>query len=155
PQALIETLYNLEQYQATAVVQDASLATYAKKLSKEEAQLNWHQPAAVLERWVRAFNPWPICWLTAATGEVVTVWQADVAAGTNAGNDAGTTARPGTVVEANKHGIVVQTSKQALRLLELQPPGKKPMAAADFLNGRADWFSSGAVLLSPEHEASL
>lgn len=147
PQALVETLHNLEQYQAQAVVQDNSLATYAKKLSKEEAQLKWQLDADVLARWVRAFNPWPICWLYAANGDVVKVWQADVIAGTSAA--------PGTVIAADKAGIVVQTAKQALRLLQLQPPGKKPMAAADFLNGRADWFSVGTVLASPAHEATV
>ena len=147
PQALVTTLHKLEQYQAQAVVQDNSLATYAKKLSKDEAQLNWQYDAEALERWVRAFNPWPICWLNTTTGDVVKVWRADVVAGTNA--------PPGTVIAADKAGIVVQTANQALRLLQLQPPGKKPMAAADFLNGRADWFSVGTVLASPAHEANV
>lgn len=146
PQALVDTLHNIESCQANAAVQDNALATYAKKLSKEEAQLDWNQPAEVLERWVRAFNPWPICWLTTVTGDVVKVWQADVVPGGQH--------QAGTIIQADKNGIVIQTAQHALRLLQLQPPGKKPMAAADFLNGRADWFSLGGVLTNPVTETT-
>lgn len=146
PQALVDTLHNIESCQANAVVQDNALATYAKKLSKEEAQLDWNQPAEVLERWVRAFNPWPICWLTTVTGDVVKVWQADVVPSNQQ--------QAGSIIQADKSGIVIQTAQHALRLLQLQPPGKKPMAAADFLNGRADWFSPGHVLTSPVTETT-
>lgn len=138
PKALLETLHKLEACTANARVQDNALATHAKKLTKEEAQLDWQQPAATLERWVRAFNPWPMCWLTTAQAEVVKVWRADVVAGSDK--------PPGTILRADKTGIVIQTTEQALRLLELQPAGKKPMAAADFLNGRSDWFPEASVL---------
>lgn len=146
PQALIETLHDLERLQAAAVKQDDASATYAKKLSKEEAQLDWTQPAIVLERWVRAFNPWPMCWLIAGNGEVVKIWQADVVTGHQGA--------PGTIIHVDKHGVVVQTADQALRIQTLQPAGKKPMPAADFLNGRADWFLQGSVLPSPSPEAT-
>ncbi|SFR55418.1 methionyl-tRNA formyltransferase [Pseudidiomarina maritima] len=138
PKALCDALHDLERLQQTAVVQDDAQATYAKKLSKEEAQLDWQQPAVALERWVRAFNPWPICWLACDNGEIVKVWRTDVVAGANAA--------PGTILQADKHGVVVQTTDRALRLLELQPAGKKPMPAADFLNGRSDWFTPGTTL---------
>lgn len=138
PAALLETLHNLEALQPHAKTQDDAAATYAKKLSKEEAQLDWQQPAAALERWVRAFNPWPICWLVAGQGDIVKVWRADVVPGSNT--------PPGTVLQADKHGIVIQTADQALRLLELQPAGKKPMPVADFLNGRSDGFVVGSKL---------
>lgn len=138
PVALCKALHQLEELQSTAIAQDDSQATYAKKLSKEEAQLDWQESAYALERWVRAFNPWPICWLPCANGEVVKVWRADVVEGAKAA--------PGTILQADKHGIVVQTADQALRLLELQPAGKKPMAAADFLNGRSDWLTPNTSL---------
>ncbi|WP_417666057.1 methionyl-tRNA formyltransferase [Pseudidiomarina sp.] len=138
PPALLETLHNLDALQPHAKNQDDAAATYAKKLSKEEAKLDWQQPAAALERWVRAFNPWPICWLVAGQGDIVKVWRADVVPGSNA--------PPGTVLQADKHGIVIQTADQALRLLELQPAGKKTMPVADFLNGRSDGFVVGSKL---------
>lgn len=144
PSALLETLADLPAFLAEAKVQDDALVTYAHKLTKEEAELDWQVPAVMLERWVRAFNPWPMAWVTSAGGPVK-VWHAKVVAGEPK-------LAPGTVVAADKHGIVVQTSEQALAITELQPPGKKAMAAGDFLNGRADWFAPGAKLPGPDHE---
>lgn len=147
PPALVRTLQNLDSFQATAVPQQDSAATYAHKLTKEEAQLNWQLPAVELERWVRAFNPWPIAWLTTAAGEVVKIWASHVL-------DEQTNKSPGTVVRADKHGIAIQTKHGLLVLETLQPAGKKPMAAVDFLNGRSDWFTVGSVLPpSATHES--
>ncbi len=138
PQALLQTLADLPKFLSAAKPQDEALVTYAQKLSKAEAELDWQQPATVLERWVRAFNPWPMAWLATAKG-VVKVWRAETRA-----SDA--SEAPGTVLAADKHGIVIQTADQALVITELQPPGKKAMSASEFLNGRSDWFSLGTVL---------
>lgn len=140
PPALLETLANLPALQQQQQPQDDSQATYAHKLDKAEAELNWGQPAAVLERHIRAFNPWPVSWLALPEG-VVKVWQAEVQAGANKA--------PGTILQADKSGIVIQTSDGALCITELQPPGKKAMPAAAFLNGRASWFTPGQVLALP------
>ncbi len=141
PTALIDCLRQLPEQLAHAQPQDPALVTYAHKLSKEEAQLDWQQPAQVLERWIRAFNPWPICWLMVASGDVVKVWRSSAEASHSK-------AAPGTILAADKHGILVQTAQGALRLLELQPAGKKPLSAADFLNGRSHWFAVGSCLPS-------
>ncbi|RUO75000.1 methionyl-tRNA formyltransferase [Pseudidiomarina sediminum] len=145
PSALLECLTDLPHYAAQAQVQDPSLVTHAHKLSKEEAQLDWQQPAKTLEQWVRAFNPWPVAWLYSATQEVIKIWHTDVVTG-----DA--SQAPGTILSADKHGIVIQTSAQALRLIELQPAGKKAMPAAAFLNGRSEQFPIGSCLTGPHHE---
>lgn len=142
PTVLLDCLRQLPDKLAHAQVQDPHQVTYAHKLSKEEAQLDWQQPASVLERWVRAFNPWPICWLISGTGEVVKIWR-------SAAEPSQHNAVPGTILAADKNGIVVQTAEGALRLLELQPAGKKPLSAADLLNGRSDWFAVGTVLTGP------
>lgn len=139
PVTLIDCLRQLPQQLARAQAQDEQLVTYAHKLSKEEAQLDWHQPATVLERWVRAFNPWPICWFITAQGEPVKVWRSSA-------ETESSSAEPGTVLAADKQGIVVKTAVGALRLLVLQPAGKKPLNAADFLNGRSDWLTLGSRL---------
>ena len=139
PQALITSLLNLPELQAQAKPQDDQAATYAEKLSKAEAQLDWQQSAQTLERWIRAFNPWPICWLVGADGAIIKVWQADIVAGQKS-------AVAGQILSADKHGIVIQTADAALRLLSLQPAGKKPMAVGDFLNGRSDVFPLGQIL---------
>lgn len=139
PQALITSLLNLPELQAQAKPQDDQAATYAEKLSKAEAKLDWQQSAQTLERWIRAFNPWPICWLVGADGAIIKVWHADIVAGQKS-------AVAGQILSADKHGIVIQTADAALRLLSLQPAGKKPMAVADFLNGRSDVFPLGQIL---------
>lgn len=141
PGALINCLRHLPQHLANAQPQDEQQVTYAHKLSKEQAQLDWQQPALVLERWVRAFNPWPICWFSSASGEPIKVWR-------SCAEPHCSDAKPGTVLAADKHGIVIQTSQGVLRLLELQPPGKKPLSAAALLNGRNDWLALGSCLPS-------
>lgn len=142
PVTLIDCLRQLPEKLATAQVQDPQSVTYAHKLSKEEAQLDWQQPAMVLERWVRAFNPWPICWLVTPSNEVIKVWRSSAEPSLS-------TAKPGTILAADKQGILVQTAQGALRLLELQPAGKKPLNAADFLNGRSNLLNVGSCLSGP------
>lgn len=136
PTALIETLNRLTEL--SPIKQNDALASYAKKLSKEEAKLDWTLPAAQLERNVRAFNPWPAAWFEVADN-AIKVWQS-----TAVESDGKST--PGTIVSADKQGIVIATSKGALRLEVLQIPGKKRAAVVDILNARADWFAVGTVL---------
>ncbi|MCT6700490.1 methionyl-tRNA formyltransferase [Rheinheimera sp. 4Y26] len=138
PKALLDALQDLPALQQKAVAQDDAKANYAEKLSKEEAQLDFHKAAAALEREIRAFNPWPVSYLQLGNQQLK-IWQARVEPLTQA-------ATPGTVLKVDKKGIVIATSDGALVLEQLQPPGKKAMAVADFINGRADWFPVGQVL---------
>jgi methionyl-tRNA formyltransferase len=135
PDALLQALQNLPQLQQHAQPQDDALATYAEKLHKDEALLDFSKSAAALTREIRAFNPWPVSYLNLAQG-TVKVWQASATA-SNDGKVAG------TVVSADKHGIRIACAEGALVITQLQPPGKKVMSAADFLNGRAEWLSPG------------
>ncbi|WP_111979725.1 methionyl-tRNA formyltransferase [Algibacillus agarilyticus] len=143
PVALLECLTKIAAGQVKAEKQDDAQATYAKKLSKPEAQIDWQQPARFIDRCVRAFNPWPVSFFTLVDDkeqlQTIKVWQIEVIPSDNA-------AAPGTIIEANKQGIVVQTAEQALRLLQIQLPGKKPISAADALNARKDWFAVGTQL---------
>lgn len=138
PKALLDALQDLPALQQKAVAQDDAKANYAEKLSKEEAQLDFHKSAAALEREIRAFNPWPVSYLQLGNQQLK-IWQARVEPLTQ-------TATPGTVLNVDKKGIVIATSEGALVLEQLQPPGKKAMAVADFINGRADWFPVGQNL---------
>ncbi|MFP1455659.1 methionyl-tRNA formyltransferase [Escherichia coli] len=97
-------------------VQDETLVTYAEKLSKEEARIDWSLSAAQLERCIRAFNPWPMSWLE-IEGQPVKVWKASVHPARQPA------AAPGTILEANKQGIQVATGDGILNLLSLQPAG--------------------------------
>ncbi|ART80762.1 methionyl-tRNA formyltransferase [Oceanisphaera avium] len=140
PVALLESVHQLASGTATAQVQDDTQATYADKLSKEEAHIDWHQSAAQIERCIRAFNPWPVSFFFVGEHNIK-VWQSEVLS-----DGAPTLATPGTIINASKAGIEVATGDGVLRLLSLQPPGKKAMSCQDLLNARKDWFHVGAVL---------
>ncbi len=113
-----------------AEVQDESLTTYAGKLSKQEAEIDWSQAAPQLERNVRAYNAWPVAftgWLKKDKTETLRVWKSVVIEGSS-------TQPPGTVINSGREGIDVATGDSILRLLEVQPEGKKPMLATAFAN---------------------
>ncbi|MBE7939395.1 MULTISPECIES: methionyl-tRNA formyltransferase [Ramlibacter] len=118
------------------VKQPAEGVTYAAKIDKAEAWLDWSQAAAVLDRRIRAFNPAPGAG-TQCAGEAIKVWQAEPL-------DAPPGAAPGTVLAAGPGGIDVQCGQGALRLRVLQRAGGKRLPAADFLRGFP--LAPGAVL---------
>ncbi|UBH28333.1 methionyl-tRNA formyltransferase [Aeromonas enteropelogenes] len=138
PQALVDTVDAMAAGNTTAEPQDDALANYAQKLSKEEARIDWTMDAVAIERCIRAFNPWPISWCEVA-GQTIKVWQAEVIE-----HEHGQSA--GTLLKADKQGIDIATGKGVLRLLTLQPPGKKAMSVTDLLNSRRDWFEPGTQL---------
>jgi methionyl-tRNA formyltransferase len=112
--------------------QPAEGATYATKIRKEEARIDWLQPAAAIDRLVRAFNPWPVA-ETSWQGRQLRVWQAEPepAVPTQAA------AEPGTVLESAAGRIVVATGIGALRLTRVQVAGRRAMTAAEFLNAHS------------------
>ena len=103
-------------------------ATYAAKIRKEEARIDWAQPAVLIDRQVRAFNPWPVAETTWA-GKQLRVWQAEPETGALWDG-----ASPGVVVESAAGRLVVATGAGALRLTQVQLAGKRAMPAAEFLN---------------------
>ncbi|GGI91812.1 methionyl-tRNA formyltransferase [Shewanella gelidii] len=133
PEALITALSGLANGSLTAEKQQESLANYAEKLSKEEAQIDWNKSAKSLWQEVRAFNPWPVSHFQ-LQGQTIKVWQTEICETT-------TNAKPGTIVSTGKQGIDVATGNGIIRLITLQLPGKKPLAASDILNSRGDWFA--------------
>lgn len=117
-------------------VQDDTQATYAAKLGKEEARLDWNQPADALALAVRAYNPAPGAW-TLLDGVPLKIWSAQAVAGPDAIKDADPLrAEPGEVLLAEGDRLVVACGSGTLALQEIQPAGGKRMAAAAFLAGR-------------------
>lgn len=139
PEALVDCLADISNGNAQPVKQDDEQATYAKKLSKEEARIDWNDDAAHLERCVRAFNPWPISHFEAADN-TIKVWQSRLESQT-------TDKAAGTILQADKTGIYVATGNGVLVLEKLQVPGKKAMPVQDILNSRASWFEVGTQLV--------
>ncbi|MBB1518598.1 methionyl-tRNA formyltransferase [Aquipseudomonas guryensis] len=134
--AVVEAVGKLAAGELRGEVQDDSQATYAHKLNKDEARLDWSRPADELERLVRAFNPWPICHST-LHGEPLKVLAAQL------GEGAG---QPGQILAASKDGLTVACGVGALRLTRLQLPGGKPLNFADLYNSRREQFAAGLVL---------
>jgi methionyl-tRNA formyltransferase len=117
-----------------AQAQAADGVTYAHKLDKAEARFDWTEPAAVIERKVRAFNPWPVA-ETRLAEETVRVWKA-----TALHDDP--VAAPGAIVGAGRDGIDVACGRGVLRLLEVQRAGGRRISAADFVNARPELRTS-------------
>ncbi len=138
PQGMLFTIRQLADGTAKPEKQDDESATYAKKLSKEEACINWQQDADFIERCIRAFNPWPVSYFRLADLNIK-VWKAEVLPDNSQ-------LPPGTVIQASKAGLDIATGNGMLRIKQLQLPGKKAMAFADVLNARQDLFLPGNVL---------
>ncbi|MUJ24627.1 methionyl-tRNA formyltransferase [Aliivibrio fischeri] len=138
PAALVDCLSDIADGSAIAQKQDDELANYAKKLSKEEAKIDWTMDAIAIERCVRAFNPWPMSHFS-VEDKAIKVWQSRVESYT--GN-----ATPGTIIQADKTGIYVATGSDAIVFEQLQVPGKKAMGVQDILNSRKEWFEVGNTL---------
>lgn len=122
-QLLVRTL----QEQPQPVPQDNTNATYAAKISKSEAHIDWTRPAVEIDRLIRAFNPAPGAYTT-WNGQTLKIWRAEpipAVSGTSAG----------TVVQADSNGVVVATGAGNIRLLELQRAGGKRLAPRQFLAG--------------------
>ncbi len=128
--AIVAALANYPALVPTS--QDDARATYAAKLSKDEAQLDWRQPADVLARAVRAFNPVPGAW-TLLDGAALKIWAAQVDSAAPHAVAAGV---PGQVLHADADRLVVACGSGALALQEVQPAGGRRMTAAAFLAGR-------------------
>jgi len=120
---IVEALRKLEQGQLDSVPQPEEGVTYAAKIAKEEAKLDFSLPAEVLWRRVRAFNPFPGA-QGLVDGVTVKLWNAELVQGQGT---------PGQVLSADAGGIVVACGDGAMRLLELQKPGGKRLPAAEFL----------------------
>jgi methionyl-tRNA formyltransferase len=124
-QGLIQVVNQIEQGTLIAEPQDEALVTYAHKLEKNEAVLDWQKSALELDRQVRGLNAWPVA-QTLYKGEVLRVWRSEVIDGESD--------LPAGTISCQQHALDVATGNGILRLLEVQLPGGKRIAGKDFLN---------------------
>lgn len=128
-QSLVSTLANYVSGELAPVPQSQEGATYAQKIRKEEAQLDWHRSALDLDAQVRAFAGWPVA-ETLWRGQQLRIWEAAPIAQI-------TSEVPGNVIQANSEGIVVATGDGLLNVSRVQLAGRKQMSAAEFLNAHS------------------
>ena len=125
---VLETLRAIEEGTVRAIPQDASAATHARKLEKADARIDWTRPASVLRNRIRAFDPWPGAVFAdpETPADLIKVWRARVEEGSGA---------PGTILSIDRDGPLVACGRDALRLLDVQAPGKRRMSAAEAARG--------------------
>jgi methionyl-tRNA formyltransferase len=126
-EALVEALALLEAGELVEEPQDHARATYAPKLGREQARIDWSLPAGEVSRWIRGLDDVPGAWSPlGATGPVKLFRPTRDASG----------GEPGTVLEARADGVVVACGEGSVVVREVQPPGKRRMNAADWVRGR-------------------
>jgi len=126
--AMMETLQQLQTQTLCPEQQSETQVTYAEKMHKAEAEIDWQLSAQHIQRKVQAFNPWPVAF-THLEGSPIRIWQSELYDVNNPG-------KPGEIMAVEKSGVIVQTGNQALRITKLQPSGKKAMPAYDFAQSR-------------------
>jgi len=143
---LVETLDAMADGRAREQAQSQFGITYAEKITKAEALIDWREAATSILRRVRAFNPWPIA-ETRLNGAQLRIWDAELVPGVAAAPPSGAddaSRPPGSVVAASSDGIDVACGRGALRLLRLQLAGRKPLAVPEFLKSQRVALSSFA-----------
>ena len=134
-EAIVADLQQLKtEGRLKSVKQPEEGVTYAQKLSKEEARINWNESAAVIERKIRAFNPVPAAWVE-YQGKPMKIWRAEVVAQQG---------RAGEVLSCSSDGLIVACGENALKITQLQPSGSKRMDIAAFAAGHT--VEAGTVL---------
>ncbi|NNM60160.1 MAG: methionyl-tRNA formyltransferase [Legionellales bacterium] len=137
--ALLDALEKLQQGNLVAEKQDEAQATYAHKLEKDEAKIDWYSSAETIGRQVRAFNPWPIAHTT-LDDKILRIWQTVVLTET-------THALPGTILHVDKKGLDIATGHGILRILMMQLPNQKVLSVADILNGHPTLLNNNKALV--------
>ena len=132
--ALLRTLDSLAAGDAVATPQDHNQSTYAHKIDKTEALINWSDNAEIIGRRIRAFNPFPAAY-TELAGLRVKVWGAQMASSS--------CGLPGQIMAADSSGLLVSCGHSALLLTEIQLAGKSRMAVSEILKSRAELFAVG------------
>lgn len=135
---LLAVLDELASNQARPEMQNNELATYAGKINKEDALINWQHSAVEIDRRIRAFNPWPIAY-TKLGNDILRIHQAQVC-------DMECTQAPGTIISLDKKGMVIATGNNGLLVNKIQFPGAKAISVADWINSGKTQLHLGLVL---------
>jgi methionyl-tRNA formyltransferase len=141
-ETLISTMDSLELALKSSVEQPSAGVTYAHKITKAEAAIDWHLSAQEISRKIRALSPAPGCF-GFYHGERIKIWEATFDPSVRQVNES-----PGTLVDINKTGLTIACGEGCLVITRLQLPNKKPMSLSDILNGHKDRLTLGDVFTS-------
>ncbi|ALD15421.1 methionyl-tRNA formyltransferase [Buchnera aphidicola (Aphis glycines)] len=137
---LIKTLYKINNNIFEETQQNEKYATFTKKILKTDALLNWNKSADFLERLIRAFNPWPICYFF-MDKIPIKVWQAKTI------NNTLYNYSIGEIISINEHGMQVNTINKILNIEKIQLPGKNILSIKKTIISKNNYFKCGKVLL--------
>ncbi|MEC1156958.1 methionyl-tRNA formyltransferase [Cytobacillus horneckiae] len=136
---LSETLPRILNKELKSIPQDDALATFAANIKREQERINWNKSAKEIYNHIRGMNPWPVAYTT-FDGSVIKIWeskQLDKSSGAN----------PGTIIEVDNEGLTVATGDNgAIKIIALQPSGKKRMDAGQYLRGAGAHIQPGHCL---------
>lgn len=132
---MLETLEQIHQGSLSPTPQTDDKATYAPKISKQEARIDWHHQSNVIDAVIRAFNPWPVAHTT-LNNLFVKIYQSEL---TNQISQL----EPGTITAFNREGLFVSTGDYDLKITRLQLPGKKPVSSIELYNGHSSNWQPG------------
>jgi methionyl-tRNA formyltransferase len=136
---LSETIPALLKGELTPIKQNEEEATFAYNIKREQEKIDWTLDGESIYNHIRGLNPWPVAYTT-VNGHVLKIWQSVKVPLTH-------TDAPGTVIKIEKDGFIVATGNEtAIKIIELQPSGKKRMPAEQFLRGAATDLTTGVVL---------
>lgn len=136
---LSETLPKIIKHEITPIPQKNDQATFAYNIKREQEKINWSKSGEDIYNQIRGLNPWPVAY-TMLEGSVVKVWLGEKVQLKKEN-------QPGTIVDIQKDGFIVSTGNlTGIKIIELQPSGKKKMTAEQFLNGSGSGLSIGTKL---------
>lgn len=147
--ALLETLEQIQKNELSPELQDDTKATYAEKISKAEAQINWSETAREIETKIRAYNPFPIAY-TFLNGSRIKIYQASfvkeisIKEANIKEKNITQYKQVGEIVRVDTNGVLVACAEDYLLLEQCQLPNKKLMPIAAIINGNSDIFAPGA-----------
>ncbi|WP_338469868.1 methionyl-tRNA formyltransferase [Niallia sp. XMNu-256] len=141
---LSNTIPALLNKELTPKKQDEALATFAYNIKRDQEKIDWTSPGETIYNHIRGLNPWPVAY-TVLQGTVIKVWQASKVPTSKQ-------AAPGTIISIEEDGFIIATGNETgIKMIELQPAGKKRMSAGQFLRGAGSQLTTG-IILGDSHE---